>query len=233
MVGNLVAKVASRCRAEPGDLHNAPRMARRSADARICRIEGVAGPNIYALACVSPTRGSDRQLTCAVWIESRAKTPIPSFGVGPVTMDGRRAGFSLWAGWAVLVGVPGLWYGRGGACSGHRGWQPSWFPGHADEFHRPGRTGAPGRGPCGGVPAGDGDRAGWVGQDPAGRPGGAAGSRPVRGRGVAGRAGARAGPGAGRADGGRGTGHTGAAGRAGGGGAGAGAGRAAAAAGAG
>ena len=38
MVGNLVAKVATQCRAEPADLYAATRMVRRSADARICRI---------------------------------------------------------------------------------------------------------------------------------------------------------------------------------------------------
>src|SRR6516225_9850367 len=76
-------------------------------------------------------------------------------------------------------------------------------------------------------------RAGRVGQDPAGRPGRETGGGPVRGRGVAGRAGPGARPGAGAGRGGGGAGGAGAAGPFGGRGAGAGAGPAAAAAGAG
>ena len=128
---------------------------------------------------------------------------------------------------------PRLWYGRGGVCGGRRGRWRAWLPGRADELRRPGRAGARGRGPAGGAPAGDGDRAGRGGEDPAGRRGGPAGGGPVRGRGVAGGAGAGAGPGAGSGGGGGGAGGAGAAGCPGGGGAGAGAGPAAAAAGAG
>jgi len=101
-----------------------------------------------------------------------------------------------------------LGYGRGGLC-GRRGRRRAWFPGRADQLHRPGRAAARGRGPAGAAPAGDGDRAGRGGQDPAGRAGGPAGGGPVRGRGVAGRAGAGTGPGARRGGGGSCAGDTG------------------------
>jgi hypothetical protein len=42
MVGNLVAKMATWRRAEPGELHAATRVVRRPVDGRICRNEGVA-----------------------------------------------------------------------------------------------------------------------------------------------------------------------------------------------
>ena len=82
-------------------------------------------------------------------------------------------------------------------------------------------------------PAGDGDRAGRHGEDPARCRGGRAGGGPVRGRGVAGGAGAGRGPSAGRGGGGGGAGGAGSAGGAGGRGGGAGAGPPAVAAGAG
>src|SRR5215470_4147751 len=90
-----------------------------------------------------------------------------------------------------------LWYGRGGVRGGRRSRWRAWFPGRADELHRPRRGGGRGGGAAGGVPAGDGDRAGRFGEDPAGRAGGAAGGGPVRGRRVAGVAGGGAGSGAG------------------------------------
>ncbi len=134
-----------------------------------------------------------------------------------------------------LYGICGLrlWYGRGGIRGGDRRRWRAWLPGRADQLCRPGRAGARGRWPAGGAPAGDGDRAGRDGQDPAGRAGGPGGDGRVRRRGVAGRAGPGEGPGAGRGGGGGGAGGAGAAGRPGGRGAGADAGPAAAAAGAG
>src|SRR5438105_13562407 len=48
MVGNLVVKVAIRCRAEPGDLYTATYIARRSAAVRIRRIEHVLMCNLGA-----------------------------------------------------------------------------------------------------------------------------------------------------------------------------------------
>ena len=109
----------------------------------------------------------------------------------------------------------------------------AWFPGGADELRRPGRAGARAGGAARAAPAGDGDRAGGFGEDPAGRRGGPAGGGPVRGRGVAGRAGPGAGSGAGSGGGRGGVGGPGAAGGAGRGDAGPGAGPPAAAAGAG
>ena len=79
------------------------------------------------------------------------------------------------------------------------------------ELHRPRRGSARGSEAAGGVPAGDDHRAGWLGQDPAGWPGGPGGGGPVRRRSVAGRAGGGAGPGAG-GGGGRGARYAGAAG---------------------
>jgi hypothetical protein len=92
----------------------------------------------------------------------------------------------------------------------------AWLSSRGDQLHRPGRASARGRGPAGGLPASDGDRTGRVGQDPAGRRGNAAGGGPVRGRGVAGRTGTGARPGAGAGSGGRGAGRAGTAGGAGG-----------------
>jgi hypothetical protein len=48
MVGNLGVKAATRRRAEARDLYAAARMARRPADARICRNEQFIRSNIYA-----------------------------------------------------------------------------------------------------------------------------------------------------------------------------------------
>ena len=98
-----------------------------------------------------------------------------------------RAGsvLAVHLGWALRLSAAGLyggwgswlWYERGGVGGGRRYWWRAWFPGHADELCRPGRTGARGLGSAGAEPAGDGDRAGRRGEDPAGRPGGPGGRR--------------------------------------------------------
>jgi hypothetical protein len=90
----------------------------------------------------------------------------------------------VWCRLACMAGLYGccglwLWYGRGGARGGRDRWR-AWLPGRSDELRRPGRASARGRGPAGGVPAGDGDRAGRGGQDPAGRAGGPGCGGPVR-----------------------------------------------------
>jgi hypothetical protein len=85
--------------------------------------------------------------------------------VNPSVRSGRRGrgrASSLYGGAARGYG-----YRRGAVCNGHHSGWPAWFPGCSDELHRPGRPGARGHGPAGGVPAGDGDRTGWHWEDPA------------------------------------------------------------------
>jgi hypothetical protein len=55
MAGNLAARRPLAIAPNRGDLYAATRIARRSADARICRCAGVARRHIYTLACISPT----------------------------------------------------------------------------------------------------------------------------------------------------------------------------------
>jgi hypothetical protein len=64
---------------------------------------------------------------------------------------------------------------RGAVCSGHQGRGVHGFPAAPTSFA--GRAGARGGGAAGAAPPGDGDRAGWFGEDPAGRGGDPAGSR--------------------------------------------------------
>ena len=137
-------------------------------------------------------------------------------------------------GWAVPVfAVRGYGTGVGVSAAETAAGGVHGFPAELTSFI--GRDGPvrAGGGPAGAAPAGDGDRAGRGGQDPAGWPGGPGGGGPVRRRGVAGRAGPGGRSGAGAGGGGGGAGGAGAAGCPGGRGAGAGAGPAAAAAGAG
>ena len=50
--GHLAAKVATRCRAEPGDLCAGTRMAWSHGQPTVCRNEDVAYERIYAQPCI-------------------------------------------------------------------------------------------------------------------------------------------------------------------------------------
>ena len=107
----------------------------------------------FTLVDVGEQRLKDLDRPVRLFQLAAAGLEEPSVPGGGRQVAGRPGGpgMVLAAGKAGRVRRPGS--GGGGA----------WAAGGADQFHRPRRAGARGRGPAGGAPAGDGDRTGRVG----------------------------------------------------------------------